>query len=78
MAVAIVGEEAEIVLNCFNSISMIMMVVTQWVIKLTPIGVIFLIAGKLARLHTRIKKYLRQTIFRHLNEKRAFLCVNLF
>ena len=63
MAVAIVGEEAEIVLNCFNSISMIMMVVTQWVIKLTPIGVIFLIAGKLARLHTRIKKVFKANHF---------------
>jgi len=43
IAIAVVGEEAQPVLTFFSSITVIMMRITQWIITLAPVGVLFLV-----------------------------------
>jgi proton glutamate symport protein len=45
LAIAVVGESANIILELLMAIAEIMICITQWIIKLTPIAVLFLIAG---------------------------------
>jgi Na+/H+-dicarboxylate symporter len=44
IAIAIVGDEAQPVLSFFTSITVIMMRITQWIIALAPVGVLFLVS----------------------------------
>jgi proton glutamate symport protein len=46
LAIAVIGDDADIVLNFFQAISKIMMCITNWVVRMTPIAVLFLIAGE--------------------------------
>jgi Na+/H+-dicarboxylate symporter len=50
MAIAIVGEEADPVLKFFTSITVIVMRITQWIIMLAPVGVMFLVAGQILEM----------------------------
>ena len=43
IAIAIAGDEAQPVLTFFSSITVIMMRITQWIIMLAPVGVLFLV-----------------------------------
>jgi Na+/H+-dicarboxylate symporter len=45
LALARAGEQANIILDFFAAIVLVMMYITHWIIRLTPIGVLFLIAG---------------------------------
>ncbi len=47
VAIAVVGEEADPVLKFFTSITVIVMRITQWIILLAPVGVMFLVAGQI-------------------------------
>ena len=46
IAIAITGDDAEPLLQFFESVSIVMMRITTWVIHLAPAGVCFLVAGK--------------------------------
>jgi len=50
VAIAMVGEEGKPLLNFFESVSIVMMRVTTWIIHLAPIGVCFLVAGQLLEM----------------------------
>jgi Na+/H+-dicarboxylate symporter len=54
IAIAIVGDEAQPVLSFFTSITVIMMRITQWIIALAPVGVLFLVS---IRKFNIFKKY---------------------
>ena len=47
IAIAMCGEEGEPLLKFFQSVSVVMMKVTTWIIYLAPVGVCFLIAGQI-------------------------------
>ena len=50
IAIAMVGEEAKPVLTFFTSITVIMMRITQWIIAIAPIGVLFLVRVTIDRI----------------------------
>lgn len=50
IAIALSGEEGKPLLRFFQSVSVVMMKVTTWIIHLAPVGVLFLIAGQLAEM----------------------------
>lgn len=50
VAIAIVGEEADPVLKFFTSVTVIVMKITQWIIMLAPVGVMFLVAGQILEM----------------------------
>ena len=50
IAIAIVGEEGKPLLTFFESVSLVMMRITTWIIHLAPIGVCFLVAGQLLKM----------------------------
>jgi len=50
VAIAMCGEEGKPLLNFFESVSIVMMKVTTWIIHLAPIGVCFLVAGQLLEM----------------------------
>jgi len=50
IAIAQCGEEGKPLLSFFESISIVMMRVTTWIIHLAPIGVCFLIAGQILEM----------------------------
>ena len=47
VAIAVTGEDGKPILNFFQSVSVVMMKITTWIIHLAPIGVCFLVAGQL-------------------------------
>eukprot|EP00088_Acartia_fossae_P031822 TRINITY_DN32622_c0_g1_i10.p1 TRINITY_DN32622_c0_g1~~TRINITY_DN32622_c0_g1_i10.p1 ORF type:complete len:486 (-),score=91.67 TRINITY_DN32622_c0_g1_i10:289-1746(-) len=50
IAIALSGEEGLPLLRFFQSVSVVMMKVTNWIIHLAPIGVLFLLAGQLMEM----------------------------
>ena len=50
VAIAAAGEPAKTVLDFFNGMSTIMMLITQWIINLAPVGILFLVAGQVLRM----------------------------
>ena len=50
VAIAMCGEDGKPLLNFFESVSIVMMRVTTWIIHLAPIGVCFLVAGQLLEM----------------------------
>merc|ERR1719244_398659 len=50
IAIAMCGEEGKPLLKFFESVSIVMMKVTTWIIHLAPVGVLFLIAGQLLEM----------------------------
>ena len=51
VAIAITGEEGKPLLRFFESVSVVMMKITTWIIHLAPIGVCFLVAGQLLQMN---------------------------
>ena len=47
IGIAVVGEDADILLKFFIAVVEVMIRISKWIIRLTPIGVLFLIAGEL-------------------------------
>ena len=47
VAIAVSGEQGKPLLDFFNSVSVVMMKLTTWIIYLAPVGVCFLIAGQI-------------------------------
>ena len=47
IAIAIAGEHGKPLLDFFESLSIVMMKITTWIIHLTPLGVCFLVASQL-------------------------------
>lgn len=50
IAISLCGEEGKPLLGLFQSISVVMMKLTGWIIHLAPIGVLFLIAGQILQM----------------------------
>ena len=50
VAIAMCGEEGKPLLRFFESVSIVMMKVTTWIIHLAPVGVCFLVAGQLLEM----------------------------
>ena len=50
IAIAMSGEEGKPLLKFFESVSIVMMRITTWIIHLAPIGVCFLVAGQLLKM----------------------------
>jgi len=50
IAIAITGEDGKPLLRFFESMSIVMMKITSWIIHLAPIGVCFLIAGQILQM----------------------------
>jgi len=50
VAIAMCGEDGKPLLNFFESVSIVMMKVTTWIIHLAPVGVCFLVAGQLLEM----------------------------
>jgi len=50
IAIAISGEDGKPLLSFFESVSIVMMRITTWIIHLAPIGVCFLVAGQLLKM----------------------------
>jgi len=50
VAIAMCGEDGKPLLHFFESVSIVMMKVTTWIIHLAPIGVCFLVAGQLLEM----------------------------
>jgi len=46
MAIAVVGDEAQPVLTFFTAITAVMMKITEWIITIAPVGVLFLVHYK--------------------------------
>ena len=51
IAIAIAGEHGKPSLDFFESLSIVMMKITTWIIHLAPIGVCFLVAGQLLQMN---------------------------
>ena len=51
VAIAITGGEGKPLLRFFESVSVVMMKITTWIIHLAPIGVCFLVAGQLLQMN---------------------------
>ena len=47
IAIAVTGEDGKPLLKFFESVSIVMMKITSWIIHLAPLGVCFLIAGQI-------------------------------
>jgi Na+/H+-dicarboxylate symporter len=43
MAIAVVGDAAQPLLNFFTAITAVTMKITEWIIKIAPVGVLFLV-----------------------------------
>lgn len=50
IAIAILGDEAKVLLNCMEGVSNVMMKMTNWIIMVAPVGVLFLVAGQILRM----------------------------
>ena len=50
IAIAICGEDGKPMLRFFESVSIVMMRITTWIIHLAPLGVCFLVAGQLLEM----------------------------
>ena len=50
IAIAMSGEDGKPLLRFFESVSIVMMRITTWIIHLAPIGVCFLVAGQLLKM----------------------------
>ena len=50
IAIAACGEEGAPLLKFFDSVSIVMMKITTWIIHLAPLGVCFLVAGQLLEM----------------------------
>ena len=50
VAIAMCGEDGKPLLSFFESVSIVMMKVTTWIIYLSPVGVCFLVAGQLLEM----------------------------
>ena len=46
IAIAVIGDDAEPLLKFLQSVSIVMMRITTWIIHLSPVGVCFLVAGQ--------------------------------
>merc|ERR1719186_256168 len=46
IAISVAGEEGKFLLKLFQSIAHVMMKVTSWVIRCSPVGVLFIVAGQ--------------------------------
>jgi len=64
VAIAVVGDEAEPVLKFFTSITVIVMRITQWIILLAPVGVMFLVAGQILDMDDLAETFSR--LVRHI------------
>ena len=49
IAIAVIGDDAEPLLKFLQSVSIVMMRITTWIIHLSPVGVCFLVAGQILR-----------------------------
>jgi Na+/H+-dicarboxylate symporter len=63
IAIAQCGEEGKPRLRFFESISIVMMKVTTWIIHLTPIGVCFLIAGQILEMKDVAAEFARLGLY---------------
>ena len=59
IAIAVVGEDAKPLLKFFESISIVMMRITSWIINLAPLGVCFLVAGQLLEMKDVEKEFMK-------------------
>ena len=59
IAIAVTGEEAKPLLKFFESVSIVMMRITTWIINFAPLGVCFLVAGQLLEMKD-VQKELRK------------------
>ena len=50
IAIAMSGEDGKPLLRFFESVSIVMMRITTWIIHLAPLGVCFLVAGQLLEM----------------------------
>lgn len=50
IAIAQVGEEAQTIANLFHNLMAIMMRITGWIITLSPVGIMFLVAAKVLEM----------------------------
>jgi len=57
VAIAICGEDGKPLLSFFESVSIVMMKVTTWIIYLSPVGVCFLVAGQLLEMKNNSKEF---------------------
>jgi len=57
VAIALCGDDGKPVLDLFQSISVVMMKLTGWIIHLAPIGVLFLIAGQILQMENAGKEF---------------------
>ena len=59
VAIAMCGEDGKPLLHFFESVSIVMMKVTTWIIHLAPIGVCFLVAGQLLEMKDIAGEFLK-------------------
>ena len=59
ISIAVTGDDAKPLLKFFESISIVMMRITSWIINLAPLGVCFLVAGQLLEMKD-VKKEFRK------------------
>ena len=59
IAIAACGEDGVPLLRFFESVSIVMMKVTTWIIHLAPVGVCFLVAGQLLKFNNIGEEFLK-------------------
>ena len=57
IAIAICGEDGKPVLRLFESLSIVMMKITTWIIHLAPIGVCFLVASQMMEMEDMAEEF---------------------
>ena len=57
IAIAVCGEDGKPVLRLFESLSIVMMKITTWIIHLAPVGVCFLVAGQLLQMKSVAEEF---------------------
>jgi len=63
VAIAVCGEEGKPLLRFFESISIVMMKVTTWIIYLAPVGCLFLIAGQILEMQNLAKEFGKLAVY---------------
>lgn len=63
VAISVCGEEGKPLLKFFESISIVMMKVTTWIINLAPVGVLFLIAGQILEMQNLAAEFGKLAIY---------------
>ena len=71
MAIAVVGDDAQPVLNFFTSITVVMMKITEWIITIAPVGVLFLVYLKPLHFWTH---YFADRTQKHPRSMKTLMC----